>query len=85
MKYNVGDKVVCIKEETGRTSLPLVKLYKTYTVRVDFGEEDNPNVTFNMLENIIMLEETLEFHSKKYFIPISEFRKQKILNIFEDL
>jgi hypothetical protein len=88
MKYKVGDKVVCIKEEEERDKdkpNKYIKLHEIYTIRVDFSEEDNPDVTYNALENIVMLEETSNFHSKKHFISLVKFRKQKLLNIFDDL
>jgi hypothetical protein len=86
MKYKDGDKVVCISlEREEKRNNSKIKLHHVYTVKSDFGEEDNPNVTFNMLENIILLKESREFHNKKDFIPLTEFRKLKISNILDDL
>jgi hypothetical protein len=86
MKYKKGDKVVCIslEREKERTN-SIIKLHEIYTVYSDFGEEDNPNVTYNMLESVFILDETQTFHNKKDFILLTEFRKQKIENIFGNI
>ena len=80
----IGDKVVCVKEFGGE-----IILYNTYTIS-DFYSQNNNFHTYNHIENY----NNSKFYRFKemdlrkgyniiYFIPLVEFRKNKILKILK--